>query len=229
MPNHVTTIIKPDCTVEQFNTILNSVINDAGEIDFNKIIEVDDEFSNFEPNSDVISRAKNAMGIPLADNGIIGGFERSNRIRDCFKPIDKQSIDQVIKAIRLYQKTGFFYWYEAQVDSWGTKWNAYGQNIANDYISFQTAWSIPMPVLMELSRKYPAITFDIKYADEDLGSNCGMFQLLNGVIANQNIADYASNSSGERKEWIKFAFNLLHPNDNPLDYGYDENFNYVDE
>lgn len=75
-------------------------------------------------------------------------------------------------------------WYDWAVRNWGTKWNSSDGFYENDTLSFQTAWSLPEPVLVKLSEMFPDITIGVVYADEDIGSNCGEFQLVDGNIEN---------------------------------------------
>lgn len=50
--------------------------------------------------------------------------------------------------------------------AWGTKWNAY-EVVRRDYevvcITFQTAWSPPIPVIQELHRKFPKTSLSLEY------------------------------------------------------------------
>jgi hypothetical protein len=74
-------------------------------------------------------------------------------------------------------------WYDWSINHWGTKWNAYETVIIDDdKLSFQTAWSAPWPIFEEWSRQCPEEVMTIAFADEDLGSNLGMFQMKDGVI-----------------------------------------------
>lgn len=69
----------------------------------------------------------------------------------------------------------WFNWYEWHVKYWGTKWGAYDgyTKVGATQITFifETAWSFAEPV----ARKLASMNYDldIKYADEDWGSNCG--------------------------------------------------------
>lgn len=89
-------------------------------------------------------------------------------------------------AKELKKKYGHPDWYEWSCANWGTKWNAY--NIEEEEydkpnsISFDTAWSSPRPVILELSKKYPDLDFGVIYADEDWGSNYGQYIYSNGEI-----------------------------------------------
>lgn len=69
-------------------------------------------------------------------------------------------------------------WYDWCCDNWGTKWNACDVycDWFNDnelFYEFNTAWSAPYGVFEEIAEDYPDISFEVLYADEDIGSNCG--------------------------------------------------------
>lgn len=79
------------------------------------------------------------------------------------------------KAIEEDKEKPWFNWFDWHIANWGTKWNAYDgyTKIGKSYITFvfSTAWNIAIPVIEKLSiLKYD---IDVKYADEDLGVNCG--------------------------------------------------------
>lgn len=69
----------------------------------------------------------------------------------------------------------WFNWLDWRVDNWGTKWGAYDCYciIKRSYVLFifSTAWSIPQPIYQKLGKM--GYEMEIRYADEDLGSNCG--------------------------------------------------------
>ena len=70
----------------------------------------------------------------------------------------------------------WFGWYDWHIDKWGTKWNAYNGYtiVGKTYITFvfSTAWSFPSQVAKKVATLI-GYDLDIKYADEDLGCNCG--------------------------------------------------------
>jgi hypothetical protein len=84
-------------------------------------------------------------------------------------------------------------WYDWCCDNWGTKWNACHDEIgmitetenglATLDIAFDTAWSMPSPIFTALAETYPYIRFSGRWADEDMGRNCGLWEAENGVIA----------------------------------------------
>lgn len=73
------------------------------------------------------------------------------------------------------RKYGAKNWYDWQCDNWGTKWNACDGYIGEDEhaFEFQTAWSVALPVLLQFAQDIKR-AMDIKYADEDYGSNLGI-------------------------------------------------------
>lgn len=64
-------------------------------------------------------------------------------------------------------------WYDWSIEHWGTKWNACESNVQGNTVYFETAWSCPVPLLVELGKRVGGIL--VFYADEDTGSNCGGF------------------------------------------------------
>lgn len=69
----------------------------------------------------------------------------------------------------------WFNWYTWHNKYWGTKWDAYDGTVycLSDGVlfTFSTAWSPAMPIFEKLTLL--GLDFEIKYADEDIGSNCG--------------------------------------------------------
>ena len=63
-------------------------------------------------------------------------------------------------------------WYEWCPRHWGTKWDAYDSAITMTEgkicAEFQTAWSVPKPVIDEIAKRFPNVALDIKFCDEGL-------------------------------------------------------------
>lgn len=69
-------------------------------------------------------------------------------------------------------------WYDWSYKHWGTKWNAadaavmyHGGETA--FVDFETAWCAPIPIYEAIRKKFPDLDVQARYADEDIGSNCG--------------------------------------------------------
>ncbi|MFK5283499.1 hypothetical protein ACI3PL_28390, partial [Lacticaseibacillus paracasei] len=70
-------------------------------------------------------------------------------------------------------------------------------------MEFNTAWSTPYSLLVNLSKKYPQVTFEVEYAYEDFGYNVGKYVLLDGETIDQNIPDGGSQEAIEMAMDIK--------------------------
>jgi hypothetical protein len=107
-------------------------------------------------------------------------------------------------------------WYDWNTENWGTKWGAYSMNDKRDTpdtIHFQTAWSVPEPVVEALAKMFPDVEMQWDYADEDSGSNTGRVLLKDGVT-------FWHNPENQSNEAYEIYFDL-HPEDR-------ENFELVD-
>ena len=95
-------------------------------------------------------------------------------------------------------------------EHWGTKWNGYSSVVEEGSVQFDTAWSHPSKIVMALSLKHPDEVFNVQYADEDLGSNFGQYQIKNGVVTDTldfNAFDYdkARDFAAEVKYGMSYA------------------------
>lgn len=102
---------------------------------------------------------------------------KGNNVVDTYKGKEVQSIDFdviVPQPEGLLETEG---WYGWRITHWGTKWNAYDSEPCNDNeLIFDTAWSCPMPIYEKLHEICgDRVSFEVKYADEDIGYNCGAF------------------------------------------------------
>ena len=94
-----------------------------------------------------------------------------------------ETLENYIKGFFNIKRYGERDWYDWSIENWGTKWNAGDTVVDSDVIEFQTAWSTPIPVFVELSKRLKDITITVDYADEDIGSNCGTLEILNGGVS----------------------------------------------
>lgn len=56
-------------------------------------------------------------------------------------------------------------WYDTHCKYWGTKWNSYSTFYDGEYLTFDTAWASPQPVIAEFARKFN-LTMTVKAFDE---------------------------------------------------------------
>lgn len=118
----------------------------------------------------------------------------------------KVHVDELILQALSLSLTGFSDPISWSYANWGTKWNGYDFNqVEPTIIRFSTAWQCPMPVLVELSKKFPDDEISVEYADEDIGSNCGYFTLKDGVIT-----EGTNDECDSEHNWEDFASNLIY-------------------
>lgn len=86
---------------------------------------------------------------------------------------------------------GCYTWFDWCCRNWGTKWNACNAewDLDNGTLVFQTAWSPPIPVIETLAEKYPDIEFTHRWADEDIGNNCGQMWYSGGYGSELDVDD----------------------------------------
>lgn len=75
-------------------------------------------------------------------------------------------------------------WYDWSRNTWGAKWNAYDQGpyLGGNLVRFNTAWNPVFQVILALSKKFPNVEFDYKWADEDIGHNVGHMVIKNNKV-----------------------------------------------
>ena len=77
-------------------------------------------------------------------------------------------------AFQNEQKYGAATWYDWARENWGSKWNAYQtEELEDNTIEFNTAWSNVKPVILALSEKFPDVEMNYQWYDEDIGCNMG--------------------------------------------------------
>ena len=134
----------------------------------------------------------------------------TDKEREVFCEKHKITRDEDKALLQVYadniKKYGFPTWYEWSIENWGTKWDAceVGYDIYKETITlwFDTAWSTPLPIFLELSKLFPTLDIDVDFADEDLGCNCGEYKLKGGELTSdlKGDLDFACELWGFDKE-----------------------------
>lgn len=225
MPNHVTNI------VEANPVVINAMLNDDGFVDFKVINPMPDDLSINGASGfygDAETAAKLMCREKLSESHFFARLEASNRREVNALNMTDESFEQFVCMMRNKRKHGFYHSMDFARNVWGTKWGAYNSSKESDNkVSFETAWPHPFPVLKSLSQKFPNEEITVNYADEDTGSNCGYYTIKNGEIIVESIApSWNEQTDEEKRKWTEFAFKLNHPDSNPREYGYNENWEY---
>lgn len=181
MPNHITNQLTIVGTEEQVKQVREAIIGEGEDqfIDFNKVAPIPKELVGTQSPVRIISQEEYDKQEEKIAKGEISENEKNFGLS---RGLTKEVAEEY--------KTRFGHadWYNWQLDNWGTKWNAYDQFESDENcIEFNTAWSTPFELLINLSKMFPEVTFEVRYADEDLGYNVGEYTLLNGFEIEQNI------------------------------------------
>lgn len=209
MPNYVLNKIELTGNLNAISEMLEKIQNDTygkGTIDFNKVIPMP-ETLNIEHGSRtdtcILVYLTNKGTIEFEDlseedkklaKTLTTNIFNANYLEDILKKICGEDKEEYItdenynngkQYVENYKNYGATTWYGWSLKNWGTKWNACGYDEGidysnDDYLEFETAWSAPHPVIEKLAKDYPDITFIHRWADEDLGYNCGMIGYANG-------------------------------------------------
>lgn len=198
MPNHVTNILIIGGTREECDPIkaaISSVDEDGAPmiIDFNKIIPCPSSLNITSGTSTDLGvkciKWMQGEGDPELDHMLEFKWVKDAGISDVKRLVEwltksgRADLEEGAIAIENEKKYGFRDWYSWNRENWGTKWNAYSQELREDgSIKFETAWSAPHPVIERLSQQWPGVSFILKWADEDFGHNVGEVTYLNGEV-----------------------------------------------
>jgi hypothetical protein len=173
MPNYVTNILTITGKDEDVEEVLRSIEGKEECITFQNIVPMPEELNNTRsPAPDV------ALAI----------LKKCDNDRSKVAKYLKENVDTLLgertettMALIAFAKCGWTNWYDWSTTHWGTKWDASSQSKSDDgVITFDTAWSTPVQVMTALSKKFPKVVIRVEYADEDLGSNCGYYEIENG-------------------------------------------------
>jgi hypothetical protein len=226
MPNHITNILTIKGEHSEIEKCLKAISSEENEIiDFNMIVP--------RPKSlDITSGSNvdNAMAIIKNDDKHFRsmldypwvkqeGLRTIEQVKEHIKGnLSEKDYEEGKTAIENLENYGCKDWYSWSIQNWGTKWNAYDQiEVGFGTIQFDTAWSTPFPVVQKLARMFPELDFEVKFADEDLGSNCGTYLFEGGILVNEY--------QPEGTEALKFACEVK-------DYEFEniifDNFSYWD-
>ena len=222
MPNHVTNVLHVDNP-----EVIKSILDDNGYVDFNNIISMPKELEDTEfPVSEETAKITNSI-INLVDflKKTVPQQELEEKTESLYKVLDSVGCSQYTKYVKVYKECGCIDWRSWCLKYWGTKWNAFEQDKSENLktrVKFSTAWNMPEALYKELSKKFPNETITVEYADEDIGSNCGIVTYKNGEETSSDISDDHTDP-----EWIKFSLNLQ--NKKPEDYGYNEHYESVND
>lgn len=247
MPNYVRNIIHFTGDKSEIQNMLKSIQDDEkgiGSIDFNKLIPMPESL-------EIECGSRTDKGIKMVKEFLqpiqqIGTptVSTPNELEALLSAHTAEVPEQEkaewelgVKAAMNVLNYEHATWYDWSIANWGTKWNANcfdeGEDGGEvDTIAFDTAWSAPHPVIEKLAELYPNIEMEHKWADEDLGNNCGESTYANGERTsivypanNKSSLEFAADVWGY--ELADLSLYLNHAGDDYISAD-SENFDLVD-
>jgi len=99
----------------------------------------------------------------------------------------------------LVEKYGANNWYDWAKLHWGTKWPDAGTKIEYSegviLLQFSTPWSPPSPGVLEVSKKFPNLRFEMAYFENGIGFTGGFF-CQNGEVIKEWEMGYEGDRGG---------------------------------
>lgn len=199
MPNHVKNIVhmKGITTLPFF---IPDKYENGGGIDFNKVIPMPESL-NIESGSielvaiDAINRKLNERMYhyhPKNSYPLLSNAEFAKKLK-VFKKTEKEMLELGLQYITNLVRYDATTWYDWCCDNWGTKWNAYCDEVIDeDTVSFETAWCSPIPVIRKMSELYPKLGIEHWWADEDMGINDGHIIYHDGKVTEELVEDLSN-------------------------------------
>lgn len=187
MPNYVLNSFMKIGQPSKFDKLTK---NANGAFDFNIICPMPKELAVVSDGMDLVVKIKYQKYVDMARdvddyikiinlelNLSIPIVKDQEEIINMNIPLEEKKKIRSVYATWNYLKYGSVGWYDWSTKNWGTKWNACDSSESE----FQTAWCAPGAWLEKLAKH---CDFILAYADEDIGSNCGIFVAKDGKLRN---------------------------------------------
>lgn len=86
-------------------------------------------------------------------------------------------------------KTGYESWYDWAFAEWGTKWSDHDTHMVEEgddtlHFTFDTAWGPPVDGIVNISKKYPMLTFRLSFMEGGMGI-IGAVGVRNGKVVHE--------------------------------------------
>lgn len=205
MPNWVTN------KVQASQAVIEAATNQQGRFDFSKAMPspciAGTDWNSISLSAETMAEA--VVGRALSVSPLLRALEAQSRQDADIKKLDDESFEQFIGMLRNHRACGYLHDMDFARKEWGTKWNACESVVdaQSGTAQFDTAWACPKPIFVALSKQFPEEVITITYADEDIGSNCGVFKLKNGEVIEADEAQSWCDMSEEQKaKWTAFAY-----------------------
>jgi hypothetical protein len=193
MPNHVIHEVSFTGKAKRIKELLVFVrnVDEDTPFDFEKIIPMPESLriessSMVDQAMAVLTNDQEELRKMLGYNWVKEkGYTTTDDVKEhLMRNLTEADLEMGRKAINNIKEYGCKDWYDWSRRNWGTKWNCYDVVLEeNNTIRFQTAWCTPYPVFAKLGEIFPDVTITVKFADEDIGSNCGTYEVFDNTLS----------------------------------------------
>src|SRR5271155_1321112 len=161
MPNWCYNSLEVQGSPEDLTRFKETVSNDEQQFDFNRIVSMPEDL-----NISARGRPEMAYEAFYGDPTQIltyewvkeKNIETVEQLREHFDT-DPEVRKQADRYKANFDKYGYTYWYDWRLDQWGTKWNVDDPVVSDEgnalTITFDTAWSPPLPIFEKLAAMFP--------------------------------------------------------------------------
>lgn len=205
MPNYVTNIINLEGNKDIIEKVLESLEGKNGDVDFNTIVPMPKSLNissgSMEDQAIAVYLYKEKKDDSKLKQILNCSWVKEQNINTIDELCDYfiKKIPKILDSGKIYveniEKYGFSTWYGWCNANWGTKWNACEPWADEDSFGFCTAWGDVNELILKLSERFPDVTFNYRYADEDFGANVGKYVIKNGEIIDEYIPDDCSDEA----------------------------------
>lgn len=204
MPNHVINVLKFAGSEADIQTLKQQIKGSDVPITFDKIIHMPESLnigsgtSTYNAIRYFLAVCQRSDELTKAEKEAVEWFQKGGSWFKELEPMKAEEradfetradLEQLAEAMEVGYTGihniidhGALTWYEWRIEHWGTKWDAYDVRWVDEELVFSTAWSPAVPVIRTLSRMFPTVRIDWRWADEDMGHNLGHVVLEGGDL-----------------------------------------------
>lgn len=182
-----------DAEQEEIDKVIDFLKSEDEDVDFNNIIPMPAELVDTEAGSETNTSWEYYQAKEFGDYTEIdkhfaypwitaAGIETRDALLDFFLELKPDIYEYGRYLHELDEIYGYHDWYGWSCDHWGVKYNACDARRSGNIIVFETAErGVPRLMLM-VSEKFPEVTMDYEFADEDFGYNIARYTFSAGIV-----------------------------------------------
>lgn len=169
MPNHVDNCLRIYGNVETIHKVFERYGSEGKALDAGKVIPYPEVYQKADEYHEEMMEKARRKEIP---------WEEVHKVKDG------------------YNNGG----YEWCLEHWGTKWGMYDFDTPVEYkrsikVGFHSAWAPPLPVILQMSRDFPELTFYLRYWERGLGFQ-GKYKCKAGEVLLDEETNYRGSKGG---------------------------------